>query len=464
MKGRDILGRLFGTSGVRGVVNEELTAEIAVRLGKAIGTYFEDTVVIASDTRDSGGMIKAAVAAGLMSVGARVIDIGVAPTPALQYYVGSHDGMSGGVMITASHNPPEFNGIKCIGPTGQELIREGEEKIESLFEEDIECKEWDAVGTFEYGSNAIERYIDAILRRVDAAAIRAAKFTVVLDCANGAACVSTPLLLSRLGVRAITLNANPQGDFPGHPSEPTEENLRDLIALVRSTGADLGIAHDGDADRVIFISDTAEYVSGEKSLALVAKYVLSNRPGLVVTPVSSSSMVEEVVKEMESTIMYTAIGSPIVARAMFENKAVFGGEENGGLIFPKHQLCRDGAMSVAAMLECMVKGGKLSEQLETLPKYYTEKRKIDCPNSLKSSLLRHLKEVNKTVRADMTDGLKLLYDDGWVLARPSGTEPKFRIYSESKDKDMALHRANETEIKAIEFVERVLTPANKDDA
>jgi len=271
------------------------------------------------------------------------------------------------------------------------------------------------------------------------------------------------MLLRRLGVRAITLNANPQGDFPGHPSEPTEENLQDLIALVRSAKADIGIAHDGDADRAVFISDKAEFVSGDKSLSIVSKYILTKKQGLMVTPISSSSMVEDVVKETGSTIMHTAVGSPIVARAMFENKAVFGGEENGGMIFPKHQMCRDGAMTVAVLLECIAKNGKLSDQIETLPKYFMEKRKIDCPNSLKSSLLRHLKDVNKDARADLTDGLKLLYDDGWVLARPSGTEPKFRIFSESKDRDAALFRANETEIKAIEFVERILSPTKTEE-
>jgi phosphomannomutase/phosphoglucomutase len=363
-------------------------------------------------------------------------------------------------MITASHNPPEFTGIKCVGPTGQELIREAEEKIEALYEEDIDCKAWNHIGVMDTDQTATEKYIDAVVRRVDSAEIRAAKLTVVMDCANGAAFASAPMLLRKLGVRAITINANPQGDFPGHLSEPTEENLRDLIAMVRSTGADLGIAHDGDADRTVFISDTGEYVSGDKSFSVVAKYVLSKRPGLLVTPVSTSSMVEEVAKGTGSTVMYTAVGSPIVARAMFENKAEFGGEENGGLIFPRFQLCRDGALTAATMLECIVKNGKLSKQMEELPKYHVEKRKIDCPNSLKSSLLRHLKDLNKGVKADLTDGLKLMHDDGWVLARPSGTEPKFRIYSESKDKTVALERANEMEIKAIEFVERVLTPSN----
>jgi phosphomannomutase/phosphoglucomutase len=448
------MGRMFGTNGVRGIVNEDLTIDLAVRLGKAIGSFFKGTVVIASDTRNSGGMIKSAVSSGLMAVGVDIIDIGIVPTPAMQYYVGSHDDVAGGVMITASHNPPQFNGIKCVGPTGQELTREVEEKIEDLYDEDSECNGWDEVGMVTYDQTATEAYVEAVIGHVDAAAIKSANLTAILDCANGAAFATGPMLLSRLGVRAITLNANPQGDFPGHPSEPTEENLRDIISLMKTTKADIGIAHDGDADRTVFVADGGGYVGGEKSLSIMSKYVLSKKKGLVVTPVSSSSMVEEVVRTAGGTVVYTAVGSPVVAKAMFQNGAVFGGEDNGGMIFPEHQLCRDGAMSVAKMLESIVKEGRLSEQMKKLPSYHIIRRKIKCPNDLKAPLLRYLMEMNRAAKADTTDGLKLLYDDGWILARSSGTEPIFRIYSESKDADKAMERANEIEISAIEFVER----------
>ena len=450
------MARLFGTNGVRGVVNEDLTVDLAVRLGKAIGLFFGKSVAIASDTRNSGSMVKSAVSSGLMSVGVDVIDLGITPTPSLQYYVGTHEVM-GGVMITASHNPPQFNGIKCVGPTGRELTREDEEEIESFYSEDIECNAWDSIGMITNDNTATEDYVDAVIRHVDSEAIRKAELTAVLDCANGAAFRSAPMLLEKLNVRSVTLNANPQGDFPGHPSEPTEENLKDLISLMVTVKADIGIAHDGDADRTVFIADDGNFVNGDKSLAIMSRYVLGDSKGQVVTPVSSSSMVEEVVKGTGGTVIYTAVGSPKVAKMMMDSKAIFGGEENGGLIFPEHQLCRDGAMSVAKMLECIVKKGKMSEQLTTLPKYYTEKRKIDCPNEIKEDLMAFLKAVNQDVKADMTDGLKLLYDDGWVLARPSGTEPKFRIYSESKNEGIAKQRANEAEIRAIEFVEHKMT-------
>jgi len=372
----------------------------------------------------------------------------------MQYFVGTHDDVVGGVMITASHNPPQFNGIKCVGPTGRELTRSDEEKIESLYSEEMECKGWDSVGLISYDGSATESYVDAVIAHVDQDAVKNAKLTVILDCANGAAFRSAPLLLSKLGIRAITLNANPQGDFPGHPSEPTEDNLKDLIALTRTTNADLGIAHDGDADRTVFIDDLGKFVNGDKSLSIMAKYLLSKNKGLIVTPVSSSSMVEDAVKAAGGTVKYTAVGSPTVAKAMFDNNAVFGGEENGGLIFPEHQFCRDGAMTVAKMLECIVKEGRLSKQIAELPVYHTEKRKIDCPNDRKCALLDHLTSLNKGNRTDDTDGLKIIYEDGWVLVRPSGTEPKFRIYSESRTEEVAVKRADDTEAAAKEYMER----------
>lgn len=433
--------KLFGTNGVRGVVNEDMTSELALGLGRAIGQFMKGTVAIASDTRVSGDMIKSAVCAGLMSAGCNILDLGIVPTPTLQYFVKTHSIMSGGVMITASHNPPKFNGIKCVSPDGTEMNRQNEERIENLYFNDPGVS--DKIGTMEKVVGAVESYIDAIVAAVDAPAIRSAGLTAVLDCANGAGFRASPLLLKKLNVKATTLNADPQGEFPGHPSEPTEDNLKDLISLVKAGRADIGIAHDGDADRTVFITSTGEYVSGDKSLALLARAELKKKEGMVVTPVSSSSMVEEVVRDAGGTVMYTAVGSPTVARAMMSSGAVFGGEENGGLIFPDMQYCRDGAMSAAKMLESIVKYGPLSEQVATLPVYHTFKFKIDCPDDKKALLLAKLSTEQKGIGKDETDGLKILFEDGWVLIRPSGTEPIFRIYSESKNAEVAKKRGED---------------------
>ncbi|MCL2295544.1 MAG: phosphoglucosamine mutase, partial [Methanomassiliicoccaceae archaeon] len=334
--------RLFGTNGVRGIVNMDMTSDLALQMGRAIGSTIRGTMAIATDTRMSADMIKTAVSSGLMSVGVNVIDLGVLPTPAIQFYIKTHDNVKGGVMITASHNPPQFNGIKCISSDGTEASREEEERIEARYSEKIPCAPWNSIGKMCRVGGAGEEYVDAVISKVDADVIRKAGLKVCLDCANGAAYETSPLLLKKLNVEVVAINCDPHGEFSGHPSEPTEENLTDLLHLTRSTESDLGIAHDGDADRCVFVTGDGEYVSGDKSLALISKYILSKKKRLVVTPVSSSSLIEEVVNGSGGEILYTAVGSPIVARKMIETGAVFGGEENGGLIFPEMQYCRDG--------------------------------------------------------------------------------------------------------------------------
>ncbi len=445
--------RLFGTNGVRGVVNEDLTSELALQMGKAIGQVMKGAVAVATDTRSSGDMLRTAISAGLMSVGVNVLFLGMVPTPALQYYVKTHENVSGGVMITASHNPPQFNGIKCISADGTEASREEETLIEEIYATEIRTCKWDEAGTMDQVNDAGEAYIDAVLSHVDVEKIRGAGITACLDCANGAAFETAPLLLKRLQIKTVTLNCNAQGEFPGRPSEPTEENLADLISLTKNTRASIGIAHDGDADRCVFITDGGKFVSGDKSLALLAKLELSKRKGKVVTPVSSSSMVEEVVNEAGGILKYTAVGSPIVARKMKEYGAIFGGEENGGLIFPEQQYCRDGAMTVAKMLEAIALNGPLSKQVDKLPVYYTQKRKIECPDKMKTAVINYLKKTVTDGIMDSTDGLKIIFDNGWVLARPSGTEPIFRIYSESKDEAASIQRANEFEEKVAKFLD-----------
>lgn len=446
--------RLFGTNGVRGVVNEHLDCKLSLGLGMAIGAAMGGRIAMACDTRVSADMIKHAVSAGIMAAGHDVVDLGTIPTPALQLFVRDHPGISGGVMITASHNPPQFNGIKCVSGDGTEASRAEETGIEELYARGVQPAPWDEVGGMTAYAGADEEYVDRIVSAVDAEAIRGAGLTVCLDCANGAAFRTAPLLMKRLGVRAITLNCDAQGEFPGHPSEPSEDHLEDLKSLVGSTGADLGIAHDGDADRCVFITSSGGYVSGDKCLALMAGYILSRkRGGSVVTPVSTSSLVEETVEAAGGSVIRTAVGSPTVARRMMEEGSVFGGEENGGMIFPEHQYCRDGAMAAAVMLESIVLNGPLGRQVATLPVYHTEKRKIACPDNMKSKVLEYLEGIGGSATIDDTDGLKFIYDDGWVLARASGTEPAFRIYSESKDGDVARTRADKFEAAVSDYLD-----------
>lgn len=425
--------RLFGTNGIRGVVNQEMNASFALDVGCAIGSHMGGKVAVATDCRTSADMIKSAVAAGLMASGASVLDLGMLPTPALQYYV-KNSGVKGGVMITASHNPPEFNGIKCIDYDGTEMPREKEERIEAIyFSKSFVHKNWKSVGSVRPVEGVGRAYNAAIRQHVDVDAIARAKLNVVLDCANGAATATSPDLLADLGVRVVSLNSNPQGTFPGHPSEPTAENLKDLMATVKATGADLGIAHDGDADRSIFVDDKGNFIFGDRSLAIVARHIVrQNGGGVVVTPVSSSSCVEDVVKAEGGEVVYTRVGSPVVARKMIENGAIFGGEENGGLIFPQHQYCRDGGMTAAKMLEIVSTEGPMSKLLSTIPEYFLDKRKMECPEDRKEEILALVVEQFSGEKVDTTDGVKVFFSDGWTLIRPSGTEPIFRMFSEAK--------------------------------
>ncbi|NLI74006.1 MAG: phosphoglucosamine mutase [Euryarchaeota archaeon] len=436
--------QIFGTNGVRGIVNDGMTIQLAMDLGRAIGTYMSGQVVIGNDPRTSADMIKSAVSCGLMSTGVEVIDIGMVPTPVVQFYV-KENALSGGIVITASHNPPEFNGIKCVDADGTEMPRHKEEQIEKIyFEKSFKSQAWNSVGTLHRATRAVEPYLRNVMSLVDTKTIHDADLHAVLDCANGAGSVTAPILLDDLNVKAVTLNSNPQGTFPGHPSEPVEAHLQDLISLVKSSDADLGIAHDGDADRTIFVDDRGRYLYGDCSLAIVAEYMVrENDGGIVVTPVSSSMAVEDAVRRAGGEIIYTRVGSPVVARKMIETGAIFGGEENGGLIFPLHQYCRDGAMTVAKLLEIVAIEGPLSKLVDNVPKYCQDKRKMACPDSRKESVLTKLVEYYCDERVDTTDGVKIWFKSGWTLIRPSGTEPLFRIYSEAQtDKDAQKYSDN----------------------
>ncbi|MBQ2486703.1 MAG: phosphoglucosamine mutase [Candidatus Methanomethylophilus sp.] len=445
--------KMFGTNGVRGVVNQDMNVQKALQIGKAIGAVTPGVTAIATDTRYTCDMLKMAVSAGLMSVGCDVIDLGSLPTPALQYYVRTHS-VVGGVMITASHNPPQFNGIKVIANDGTEASPQQEEAIEAKYDEEIAPVSWKDTGHTSRYVGAADDYVDAIVSKLDVDAIREANLTVVLDCTNGAAFYTSPLLLRRLGVRAITLNGNPQGEFPGHPSEPTEDNLQDLMKMVRDTPeAVLGIAHDGDADRCVFVDGEGNYVPGDKTLAILARSIVKeNGGGIVVTPVATSSVIDETVSSVGGKVVRTAVGSPKVARRMIDDGGIFGGEENGGLIFADHQFCRDGGMAIGRMLESIIKIGPLKEQVDSLVPFYTVKKKLVCPDDLKESVLNFLDENTANIRKDTTDGLKLIFTNGWVLARASGTEPIFRVYAESRDKAVAEELASKYEAMVDEYL------------
>lgn len=445
--------KLFGTNGVRGVVNEFLTPDFVLKMGKAIGTEMNGHIVVATDTRTSNIMLKDALIAGVLSTGSEVADLGVVPTPALQLRVRKQT-YSGGAMITASHNPPQFNGVKAISPDGTEASKDEEDRIEdAYYSENFKVAEWNGIGCLTEYKDGASEYVNAIVDRVNADAIREKQFTVVLDCSNGASAFTAPYLMEMLGARVVTLNAQPQGSFPGHESEPTPENLKDLTKAVKSIGADIGIAHDGDADRAVFVDEKGRYIPGEQSLALIAREVIKMKKGsTAVVPVSTPSIVEEAIKEYSGKVVYTKVGSPVVARKMMEIGGVIGGEENGGIINPDLQYCRDGGMTAAKMLEIMALNGKLSELIDSLPKFYTVKMKVEVPSRPLEEVIDEVRHNIRVERIDETDGLKLFLEDGWVLVRASGTEPLIRIFAESKTESGAKKNAEEYRALVRKFV------------
>ena len=430
--------RLFGTNGVRGIVNRDVTADLALRLAMSLGTLTKGTVAVGQDTRTSGSMLSCAAIAGLLATGCKVIDVGIAPTPAVQYFV--RDNADAGIVITASHNPREYNGLKLIAADGTEFGSEEELAVEDIYYRDApKLADWRETGELTH-VDILPAYIKGVMQNVSASDIAKRGFIVAVDTGSGAGSVVTPFLLSKLNCKVTTINAQIDGTFPSRNPEPTEDVLTDLGKIVVSNGADLGVAHDGDADRAVFIDENGDFVNEDVLLAIVVKHVLSKKRGPVVTPVSSSQRIEDVAEAAGSHVVWTPVGSIHVARVMMQVNAVIGGEGNGGIIFPEHQYCRDGAMTVAKVLEIMTeRDRKLSELVNEIPKRYMDKTKVTCRD--RDAAMQHI-QASVHGNVDTTDGVKIWYDDGWLLIRPSGTEPIIRIFVEA-----------ETEMRAHELLE-----------
>ncbi len=439
------MGRLFGTDGVRGVVNEELTPEQALRLGLAIGTFFGEgsKILIGRDIRAGGYMIESAVIAGLIATGVKVYKGGLAPTPAIQYTVKTQD-FDGGVIITASHNPREYNGIKVIASDGIEIPREKEREIEDIyFEQRFKRVSWklllEDAKPYPYVNDI---YVKGVVEKVDRELIRSKGFKIVIDPANSVGALTSPRIARELGVKVITINGHLDPSFPGRQPEPTTETLAETAKVVVSLGADFGVGHDGDADRAIVIDDKGRVQWGDRTAAILAKYLAEKHPELprrVYTAVSSSTVIEDVLKPLGIEVVWLKVGSVDISRTMQRNgDALCGFEENGGFMYPPHQLVRDGGMTLALLLELLAREGrKLSEIYDELPRYYTIKTKIPMRRELALKVVEKVKEYFKDYRQITIDGVKVITDDFWILVRPSGTEPLLRIMLEAKTEEKA---------------------------
>ncbi|MCX8184201.1 MAG: phosphoglucosamine mutase [Sulfolobales archaeon] len=435
--------RLFGTDGVRGVVNVDLTPEMVLRLSLSIGTYFGlgSRVVVGSDMRAGNSFLTYIVIGGLISTGVKVYNAGLVPTPALQYYVKTR-GFDGGVMITASHNPPEYSGVKIVMADGVEAPRKVEEEIEEIYHElKFRRVSWREIsGGVVRVYDVVDHYLDGIVDLIDVDRVRKLNLKVAIDPANNVGALATPRLLRTLGVNLVAINSD-LSYSPSRPPEPIPENLEDLIAVVKSTRANFGIAHDGDADRAIFIDDRGLYVPGDVSAVLLCRHLVENRserdPPRVVTAVSSSTLISKILSTYGIEVVWTRVGSINISRTMVERGALAGFEENGGFMYPKHQYVRDGAMTTALMVEMLsYEKTSLSNLLSELPKRHVVKKRVYTSRERLPKVYEIIRERFSNIEFVDIDGLKGISDKFWFLVRPSGTEPLVRVFVEAETEQL----------------------------
>jgi phosphoglucosamine mutase len=445
--------KLFGTSGIRGKVGSDITLEVAVNIGMAIATYAGgkgSKIVLGYDSRTSNVMIENAVTAGILQCGCTVLKMGMAPTPLVGYATMKLEA-NAGVMITASHNPPEYNGIKLWNPDGMAYKQDQERVIEKIIhEKSFNVVSWEDIGNIEEVKYVVSEYINDILKQSDVKP----GIKVVVDCANGAASYLSPKILRMAGCSVLAINSQPDGFFPGRLPEPSEKNLQELMKVVKATKADIGIAHDGDADRMIAIDENGYMADFDKLLAIVSREI----GGKVVTTVDASLCTDKCMSEVDGFVIRTKVGDVHVAEAIEENDANFGGEPSGTWLHPNFCMCPDGILSALRVIELVQKYGPLSNQLDAIPSYPTIRDKVNCEESQKEPIMKHVEEqlhtiLDEVVDVNHIDGVRITMNDGsWVLIRPSGTESYIRITLEAT----SYEKAHMIRDQCADFIERLL--------
>ncbi len=432
---------MISVSGMRGHVGTDLTPELVARHAAALGAWVRSSgarsaVILGRDSRTSGPMFARAAAAGLMSVGVDVVDLGVVPTPTVQMAV-EHHHAGAGLILTASHNPIEWNALKFVGPDGIFLDSDSGAQVRALAEQGPPRAGWDGLGTVREDPDAVSRHLDAVLALpvIDVPAIRRRGFHVALDCVRGAGAVAMLPLLDRLGCRVSGINLEADGRFP-RPPEPVPENLGELGRAVRDNGADLGLAVDPDVDRLAVVDEQGRAIGEDYTLAFAVRAVLDGRGSKaknpkVVVNLSTSLVVDDAARSVGATLVRAAVGEANVARAIRDEGAAIGGEGNGGVMYPALHIGRDAPLGVALILHLLATSGVTVTQLvDASPRYTIVKAKAPRGPEL-GPLYDRLRRRFADATADDRDGLRLSWADRWLHVRPSGTEPIVRLIAEA---------------------------------
>lgn len=445
--------KLFGTSGIRGEIGSEVTSGLALNVGKSLGAYIgnKGVVVLGYDTRTTSKMLDQAITSGLVESGIDVIKIGMVPTP-LVGYATEKLSADAGIMITASHNPSEYNGIKLWNNNGMAYTPDQEKEIEDIYlNEKYSNVSWDKIGSITENHEIKARYMEDLLSFVN---IKKG-FKVVIDCASGAGSEISPIVFRRAGCEVITLNSQVDGFFPGRNPEPNDANLGSLKKVVKATGSNLGIAHDGDADRMMAVDENGKVADFDKLLALVA----SKFGGVVVTTVDAGIVLDEAMEAVGGKILRTPVGDVAVADAILKNNGSFGGEPSGTWLHPDFCMCPDGILSGLRLADIVSHEGPLSKLLDKMPNYPNIREKITCSKEDKINIMLNMENLLKDAFDDIKeintiDGVRLTFDDGsWVLVRPSGTENYIRITLEAKTEE----NANLIKDKCVEIIKSNLS-------
>lgn len=440
-------------SGIRGIIGDGLDPEVLVRYTSTYAEFCgKGKIVIGSDGRITGEMVKYIVIGTLLAKGNDVVDIGICPTPTVLYNVKKLKA-AGGIQISASHNPNQWNALKLINKRGE--FMSPEENVEMLKKlEDINkyFVEWNRLGKVINYEKGLDDHIEAVLNQnyINIANIRRRKFKVLLDCVNGAGSYSMPQLLKKLGCDVIQLNCKKTGIFPRLP-EPIPENLTATMRAVRKQKADIGIVVDPDVDRLVLITEKGEPFGEENTITQAVKFLLSRKKGNVVVNLSTTRAVDDVANEFGCKVFRSPVGEANVVKRMKEVKAVIGGEGSGGVIVPKVVFGRDALTGTVIMLQHLLEFGcKMSDMKKSLPQYFIVKKKIELDSLDSNDVIQSLTEKYKTEKINTDDGLRIDFPDHWVHFRKSNTEPIIRCIVEATTK-------NEAESLAEQYVSEIFS-------